>query len=79
MERIWSLIVRLPEHLAVATVRLYQILLGPIFGGRCRFHPSCSQYMILALQKHGVWRGIPRGIWRICRCHPWNPGGEDWP
>jgi putative membrane protein insertion efficiency factor len=77
--RVWQNILRLPEYLAIAAVRLYQLLLSPIFGGRCRFHPSCSQYMILAIRKLGILRGIPKGIWRICRCHPWNPGGEDWP
>jgi putative membrane protein insertion efficiency factor len=63
----------------IALVRLYQFALSPIFGRQCRFHPTCSQYMILAVEKYGVLRGVPRGIWRICRCHPWGKGGEDWP
>jgi putative membrane protein insertion efficiency factor len=70
---------RLPSYCVIALVRLYQFALSPIFGRQCRFHPTCSQYMILAVEKYGTLRGILRGIWRICRCHPWGRGGEDWP
>ncbi|MGV2335332.1 MAG UNVERIFIED_CONTAM: membrane protein insertion efficiency factor YidD [Planctomycetaceae bacterium] len=48
-------------------------------GRHCRFHPSCSQYMILAIEKYGVLRGTVQGTLRICRCHPWHPGGHDPP
>jgi putative membrane protein insertion efficiency factor len=47
-------------------------------GGRvCRFHPSCSQYMLEAVVKHGVVKGVLFGLKRLGRCHPWNPGGYD--
>ncbi|MFZ4467931.1 MAG: membrane protein insertion efficiency factor YidD [Pirellula sp.] len=46
---------------------------------QCRFSPSCSQYMIEAIEKHGPIRGALKGIWRICRCHPGSPGGYDPP
>ncbi|MCL6502915.1 MAG: membrane protein insertion efficiency factor YidD [Pirellulales bacterium] len=65
--------------LLVALVRLYQRLLSPLLGPRCRFTPSCSEYMIQAVRKYGVLPGAWRGILRICRCHPWNPGGFDPP
>ena len=79
MRAVWQTIVRIPGWLMIGLVRVYQLTLSWALGGRCRFHPSCSHYMILAVKKYGVLTGVPRGLWRICRCHPWNPGGEDWP
>jgi putative membrane protein insertion efficiency factor len=60
-------------------VRCYQVALRPLLPTVCRFHPSCSEYFILAVRKHGPLRGACRGVWRICRCNPWNPGGYDPP
>lgn len=71
--------VTVPAWLMIVAVRGYQIFLGPIFGGRCRFTPSCSHYFIQAVQKHGPWKGAIRGALRICRCHPFHPGGYDPP
>jgi putative membrane protein insertion efficiency factor len=69
----------LPAGLLIGLVRLYQLTLSPVLGRQCRFHPTCSQYFILAVQKYGALRGSWRGVRRILRCHPWHPGGEDWP
>jgi putative membrane protein insertion efficiency factor len=63
----------------IALVRSYQVILRPILPSVCRFYPSCSDYFILAVQKHGPWRGGLKGLWRICRCHPWQTGGVDLP
>jgi putative membrane protein insertion efficiency factor len=63
----------------IAGVRFYQICLRPLLPALCRFHPSCSEYMILAVQKHGPLRGACKGVWRICRCNPWSRGGYDPP
>ncbi len=63
----------------IAGVRCYQICLRPILPTLCRFQPSCSEYMILAVQKYGPVRGACRGVWRICRCNPWTRGGYDPP
>ena len=60
-------------------VRLYQVTLSRFMGGYCRFTPSCSAYFILAVQKHGPWRGALMGVWRILRCNPFCQGGEDLP
>lgn len=79
LTRAWRVLVRLPSGLLVAIVRLYQIFLSPIFGRQCRFHPTCSAYFIEAVQKYGAVRGSLKGVWRICRCNPWNPGGFDPP
>ncbi|MEZ6192725.1 MAG: membrane protein insertion efficiency factor YidD [Phycisphaerales bacterium] len=58
-------------------VLLYRVTLGRVMGGHCRFQPSCSQYMIDAVQKHGPVRGAWRGIKRIARCHPFGGSGYD--
>jgi putative membrane protein insertion efficiency factor len=60
-------------------VRFYQLVLRPVLPSVCRFEPSCSEYFILAVQKHGPVRGACKGVGRICRCNPWNPGGYDPP
>ena len=65
--------------LLVFLVRGYQLLLRPILPPACRFHPSCSEYFILAVRKHGPLRGAWKGLCRIGRCHPWNAGGIDYP
>ncbi len=58
-------------------IRLYQRILSPLLGPRCRYYPSCSQYLLEALQVHGLWRGLWLGARRIARCHPLYPGGLD--
>ncbi len=73
--RLW----RLPGQCVIVLVRIYQVLLSPIVGRQCRFTPTCSHYMIEAIEKYGAIRGVCKGIWRICRCHPWHPGGHDPP
>jgi putative membrane protein insertion efficiency factor len=70
---------QLPAHMLIGMVRLYQKLLSPVFGQRCRFYPSCSEYFILAVKKYGAVSGALRGIWRILRCHPFCSGGYDPP
>jgi putative membrane protein insertion efficiency factor len=70
---------RLPALALIGVVRLYQIFLSPIFGRSCRFQPTCSNYFIQAVRKYGAVSGSLRGARRICRCHPWNPGGYDPP
>jgi hypothetical protein len=74
-----STVWRLPAMLLIAAVWLYQRTLGLLVGQRCRFEPSCSAYFILAVRKYGAVRGAWRGVLRICRCHPWHPGGYDPP
>lgn len=68
-----------PAYMLIGCVRLYQIILSPLIGRNCRFTPTCSSYFIQAVQKYGPLRGSLRGIWRICRCNPFSPGGEDPP
>ena len=61
----------------VLLVRAYQRLVSPLIGPRCRFAPTCSQYAIEALMRHGVVRGLGLAAWRILRCHPFAEGGLD--
>lgn len=61
----------------ILMVRCYQVVLGPLLGGHCRFSPSCSFYSIEALTRHGAVRGSWLTLRRVVRCHPWGGGGED--
>jgi putative membrane protein insertion efficiency factor len=70
---------RLPGWAMIGLVRLYKYLISPLLGQHCRFHPTCSTYFIEAVRKYGAIRGAWRGFRRICRCHPWHPGGFDPP
>ena len=65
------------RHLFIALVRIYQMFVSPLLPAACRFYPSCSQYAIEALQKHGAVRGSVLAAKRIARCHPLHPGGFD--
>ncbi|MFC0253537.1 membrane protein insertion efficiency factor YidD [Massilia consociata] len=65
------------KTLLVWFLRGYQLLLSPMLGQTCRFYPTCSNYAIEALRTHGAARGSLLAARRVCRCHPWNPGGVD--
>jgi putative membrane protein insertion efficiency factor len=79
MQKVWTWFSKLPVRTLIAVVRLYQLTLSPIIGRNCRFQPTCSSYMIGALEKYGVWRGLWRGVYRIIRCNPFCKGGYDPP
>lgn len=64
-------------HLMIALVRFYQLFISPVLGPRCRFYPTCSSYMIEAIQLHGALRGLILGTRRFFRCHPGSEGGID--
>jgi putative membrane protein insertion efficiency factor len=64
-------------RIVIFFVLLYRASLGRLLGGRCRFEPSCSQYMIDAVRKYGAIPGVWRGSKRICRCHPFGGSGYD--
>ncbi|HHE46630.1 MAG TPA: membrane protein insertion efficiency factor YidD [Bacteroidetes bacterium] len=55
----------------------YQRFISPLFGARCRFYPTCSEYAMQALKKHGACRGAMLSAWRLLKCGPWHPGGID--
>jgi hypothetical protein len=63
--------------LLIATVRLYQLTLSPLLGLNCRYLPSCSEYAVEALARHGPWAGSGLALRRLLRCHPWGGHGHD--
>ncbi len=65
--------------LAVLLIRLYQKFLSPAFPGTCRFHPTCSEYAVMAIEKYGLFKGSLKSLWRILRCNPFSKGGIDYP
>jgi len=65
------------QRALIALIRVYQRLLSPLLGPRCRFYPSCSEYAAQALREHGILHGGGLALCRLCRCHPLNPGGLD--
>ncbi|MGT2649299.1 membrane protein insertion efficiency factor YidD [Streptococcus troglodytae] len=64
------------KKVLIAPIRFYQKFISPLFPASCRYRPTCSAYMIEAIEKHGL-KGFLMGIARILRCHPFVEGGED--
>ena len=65
------------KKILIFPIRLYQIFISPVLGKRCRYYPTCSEYMIQAISIHGIIKGPILGIWRLLRCNPWALGGVD--
>ncbi|MCA9132328.1 MAG: membrane protein insertion efficiency factor YidD [Planctomycetales bacterium] len=72
-------LLRLPGRCVILVVRIYQRGVSPLLGQNCRFQPTCSEYMIGAIKKNGLLRGVVQGGLRIVRCHPFSRGGYDPP
>ncbi|MDO8785480.1 MAG: membrane protein insertion efficiency factor YidD [Syntrophales bacterium] len=64
-------------EIIIITVRFYRICVSPFFAPCCRFHPSCSEYSIMAVKRHGPFKGLLLSLRRLLRCHPLHPGGYD--
>lgn len=60
-------------------IRGYQLTISPVLGQRCRFYPSCSQYAQQAIAQTGVRKGLSLTVRRLLKCHPFHPGGVDFP
>lgn len=65
------------KHLILFLIKIYQKFISPLFPGKCRFYPTCSNYTYQAIQEYGSIRGLYLGIKRILKCHPFNDGGYD--
>ena len=65
------------NYFLIVPIKLYQILLSPLIGPSCRFNPTCSNYAIEAINKHGPIKGFWLAIKRISKCHPWGGSGHD--
>jgi putative membrane protein insertion efficiency factor len=64
-------------YMMIGLVRLYQLLISPLFPPSCRHIPTCSQYTIEAIELHGPFKGFWLGMKRISKCHPWGSSGYD--
>lgn len=67
----------LPRQLLAGLIRVYQRLVSPLLPPSCRFYPSCSQYALEAVTRHGALRGSWLAARRLARCHPFHSGGFD--
>lgn len=65
------------QEFVIGALRIYKRWISPMLPSACRFHPTCSEYMLEAVQRHGVLRGIGLGLRRLGRCHPFCEGGVD--
>ena len=65
------------KKIIIYLIKFYQITLSPLLGSNCRFQPTCSQYMIEAINLHGVLKGLNLGFKRISKCHPLGSKGYD--
>jgi len=65
------------KKIIIFFIKIYRRFISPILPDSCRFYPSCSQYAIDALEKHGVFKGGMMTSYRILRCNPFNKGGYD--
>jgi putative membrane protein insertion efficiency factor len=65
------------KTLILLLLRGYQLAVSPFLGQSCRFYPSCSNYAMEAIRAHGAFKGSLFACRRLCKCHPWHPGGLD--
>jgi uncharacterized protein len=65
------------RSILIAPIRVYQRLIAPAFGSRCKYYPSCSEYAAQAIATFGILRGLILAGWRLLRCNPWSHGGFD--
>jgi uncharacterized protein len=68
---------QIPAFFLIGLIRVYRYAISPFLGRSCRYVPSCSEYAIEALRRHGSIRGLWLTIRRVGRCNPWHPGGYD--
>jgi uncharacterized protein len=67
------------RHVVALPIHAYRLVVSPLLGERCKYHPSCSRYALDALREFGVLRGLLLAGWRLLRCNPWSRGGVDYP
>ena len=61
----------------ILLIKIYQLVISPVFGPKCRFTPTCSHYAMDAFKKYGVFKGFWLSLKRILKCHPWGGSGYD--
>lgn len=70
-------VTRIPAVVVMAALRAYKRAVSPLFLPACRYTPTCSEYALEAVDRHGVLRGSALAVWRLLRCHPFVRGGYD--
>ena len=65
------------KKLFIFPIKAYQLFISPMLGSNCRFQPTCSAYMVQAIEEWGALKGVWLGLKRIFKCHPWGPHGHD--
>jgi uncharacterized protein len=68
---------KIARAIAIGPIKLYQLLISPLLGQRCKYYPSCSEYAVQAIRRFGILRGLVLAGWRLLRCNPWSHGGLD--
>jgi putative membrane protein insertion efficiency factor len=72
-----SAVLRAPRYFGIGLIWAYRLTLGALFPTTCKYEPSCSEYAIQAVRKHGIVKGSALAGWRLLRCNPWSHGGHD--
>jgi putative membrane protein insertion efficiency factor len=67
----------LARRIAIAPIRVYQLVISPALPARCKYYPTCSQYAVQAIRRFGILRGLVLAGWRVLRCNPFSHGGFD--
>ena len=65
------------SKILLALLRFYKGAISPLLGQRCRFYPTCSVYMYIAIERYGAGKGFWMGLKRLARCQPFSKGGYD--
>jgi len=65
------------QRVVIGVLQAYKLFVSPLLPSACRYYPTCSEYMMDAVRKHGVWKGTWLGVKRLGRCHPFHEGGYD--
>jgi hypothetical protein len=76
-KQIYNIIIKNISFPFIIVIKIYQVLISPLFPSSCRYTPTCSHYTVEALKKHGLFKGGWLGIKRISKCHPWGGSGHD--
>jgi putative membrane protein insertion efficiency factor len=77
MQKTVNFLLLMPKKIGIILIRIYQLILRPLFPSSCRFYPTCSVYTVQSIEKYGLFKGVFFGIKRISKCHGGNPGGVD--
>ena len=72
-----TFLTKIIKQLFLKLIRLYQVMISPLLGSNCRYTPTCSQYAIESIDKHGILKGGWLSTKRILSCHPWGGSGYD--